>query len=177
MTYLNFYSLEDISVTVCLKLEWWKGNNYFGLPSCGFLEQISDNLGRSTFNSLWYSDAKWHHKIWSTLVEVMACCLMAPNHYLNQRWLITNEVLLHSPEDNFTLNVIYIYPWYELQNWFKTTAGSHRGHWGNVNPGLICHPSSRFGDCHIFKDSPLKLILWSTEEYEYAMHWINKNSF
>ena len=27
---------------------------------------------------------KWHPKTWSTLFEVMACSLMAPNHYLNQ---------------------------------------------------------------------------------------------
>ena len=34
--------------------------------------------------------------------QVMACCLVAPSHYLNQSWLIIGEVLWHSPEDNFT---------------------------------------------------------------------------
>ena len=32
----------------------------------------------------------------------MACCLTAPSHYLNQCWLLSSEVLWHSPESNFT---------------------------------------------------------------------------
>ena len=31
--------------------------------------------GTSRVNSLWFSDAIWRHKFWSTLVQVMACCL------------------------------------------------------------------------------------------------------
>ena len=34
------------------------------------------------FNSLWPSDTIWKHKSGSTLAQVMACCLMAPSHYL-----------------------------------------------------------------------------------------------
>ena len=32
----------------------------------------------------------------STLAQVMACCLTAPSHYLNQCWLIISEVQWHS---------------------------------------------------------------------------------
>ena len=32
----------------------------------------------------------------SSLAQVMACCLTAPSHYLNQWWLIINEVQWHS---------------------------------------------------------------------------------
>ena len=32
----------------------------------------------------------------------MACCLMAPSHYLNQCWLLISEILWHSPKSNFT---------------------------------------------------------------------------
>ena len=39
---------------------------------------------------LWPSDGLCYH--WSTLVEVMACCLMAPSHYLNSYWLIRPPV-------------------------------------------------------------------------------------
>ena len=40
-------------------------------------------------NSLGPSDAIWLRRSGSTLAQVMACCLMAPSHYLNQCWLIS----------------------------------------------------------------------------------------
>ena len=61
-----------------------------------------------------------------TLAQIMACCLTAPSHYLNQCWLTISEVLGHSPEGNFTGNAEDIYPWYEFENClFKITAESH----------------------------------------------------
>ena len=53
------------------------------------------------FNSLRPSDAIWRHRSGSTLAQVMACCLTAPSHYLNQCWLIISKVLWHSSEGNF----------------------------------------------------------------------------
>ena len=50
-------------------------------------------------NSLGPSEAIWCWRSWSTLVQVMACCLSAPSHYLNQCWLIISKVLWHSSED------------------------------------------------------------------------------
>ena len=55
--------------------------------------RINNDLG---FNSLGPSDAIWRWRSWSTLVQVMACCLTAPSHYLNQCWLIISEVQWHS---------------------------------------------------------------------------------
>ena len=46
----------------------------------------------------------------STLVQLMACCLMAPRHHLNQYWLIISEVLWHSPEGNFIWKARDMYP-------------------------------------------------------------------
>ena len=37
--------------------------------------------------SLGPSDIIWREGYWSTLTQVMACCLMAPSHNLNQYWL------------------------------------------------------------------------------------------
>ena len=37
-------------------------------------------------NSLWPSDAILQHRSGSTLPQVMACCLTAPSHYLEQYW-------------------------------------------------------------------------------------------
>ena len=69
------------------------------------------------FNSLGPCDAIWRQKTGSTLAQVMACCLMAPSHYLNQCWLIISEVQWHSYfEDHFGLHasVIFLDPnmWY-----------------------------------------------------------------
>ena len=41
-------------------------------------------LLKYSFNSLWPSDDIWQQGSRSTLVQAMACCLMAPSHYLNQ---------------------------------------------------------------------------------------------
>ena len=55
----------------------------------------------SGVNSLWPSDAIWRQWSGSTLAQVMACCLKASSHYLNQCWLIISRVLWLSWEGNF----------------------------------------------------------------------------
>ena len=46
-------------------------------------------------NALWPGDVIWRHWARSTLAQLMACCLTAPSHYLNQCWLIIGEVPEH----------------------------------------------------------------------------------
>ena len=48
-----------------------------------------------SFNTLWPRHAIWRHRSGPTLAQVMACCLMAPSHYLTQCWLIINEASDH----------------------------------------------------------------------------------
>ena len=60
-------------------------------------------------NSLWPSDVIWQQRSGSILPRVMASCLMAPNHYLNQCWLIVCEVLWYSPDNIFMANSQDIY--------------------------------------------------------------------
>ena len=57
---------------------------------------------RALVNSLRPSDAIWWHRSGSTLAQVMACCLTAPSHYLNQCWLIISSVQWLSSKDNPT---------------------------------------------------------------------------
>ena len=64
-------------------------------------------------NSLWPSDPMWRPCSGLTLAQVMACCLTAPSHYLNQCWLIVREIQWHSSD----LRAI---------SW---EIPSHRGHW------------------------------------------------
>ena len=52
-------------------------------------------------NSPWPSDAIRWHTSGSTLAQVMACCLLAPSHYLSQCWLIISKVQWHLSESNF----------------------------------------------------------------------------
>ena len=69
-----------------------------------FENYIFQNTATSSgqwINSLWPSDAIWWQRSGSTLAQVMACCLTAPSHYLNQSWLIISKVL-RSCKDNFT---------------------------------------------------------------------------
>ena len=54
--------------------------------------------GLHSFNWLWPNDAIWRQRSGSTLAQVMACCLTAPSHCLNQCWLIISKVLWHSSE-------------------------------------------------------------------------------
>ena len=53
-------------------------------------------------NSLWPSDSIWQHRSWSPMAQEMACCLMAPSHYLNQCWLFISVILWHPLKSTFT---------------------------------------------------------------------------
>ena len=46
-------------------------------------------------------------------LQIMACCLTAPSHYLIQCWLIINGVLWHLPKQKF-----YRCSRYQFVNWF-----------------------------------------------------------
>ena len=48
------------------------------------------------FNSMWPSTAIWRHRPQLTLAQLMACCLAAPSHYLNQCWLIISDIRLRA---------------------------------------------------------------------------------
>ena len=63
---------------------------------------------RGTINSLWPRDAIWWQGSTSTLVQVMACCLTAPSHYLIQCWLIITEAHWCSSEGNFAWDITAI---------------------------------------------------------------------
>ena len=79
-------------------------------------------------NSLGPSETKWRQRTGSTLAQVMACCLPAPSHYLNQRWLIMNLMLWHPPESNFIGISQNINSINEFQNYnFKIVTASPRG--------------------------------------------------
>ena len=52
----------------------------------------------------------WRH-YWITRVHLMACCLTAPSHDLNQGWLITNETKVNTSHcfNNIVIKMMYNY--------------------------------------------------------------------
>ena len=75
----------------------WKNTSWFaeqsnknGMDSGGDSNIVTSPALRAEFNSLWRSDAIWRHRSGSILAQVMACCLTAPSHHLNQCWLIVS---------------------------------------------------------------------------------------
>ena len=85
----------------CLIMFWWcvePGHQQHGIQ---WVHPEHSGLSTWEFNLLWPSDAIWWHKSGLTLAQVMACCLTAPSHYLNQCWLIIKDGLQHSPEKIF----------------------------------------------------------------------------
>ena len=96
--------------------------------------KILSEISGDHLNSLRPSDTIWRRRSRSTPAQAMACCLMAPSHYLNQCWLIISKVLRHSPEGNFTGNapdisvsLIWLWKWQ-----ITITAAFPRGQWVNV---------------------------------------------
>ena len=85
---------------------------------------------RLRVNSLGPSDAISRHISGLTLAQVMACCLTAPSHYLNQCWPIISHVLWHPLQGNFTMKLNIAITDMPLKNYyFNITAISPRGQW------------------------------------------------
>ena len=87
---------------------------------------------------LWPSDAIWRQWTGSTLVQVMAYCLMAPSHCPNQCWIIIKGVLWHRPESNFSRSAYELNPWHAIASYTsKITTTSPRGQWLNLQVQLF----------------------------------------
>ena len=84
-------------------------------------------------NTLWPSDAIWWHRSGSTLAQVMAWCLKAPSHYLNQCWLKHQRGPVAFSWEWFhkkCQRYLSLIPVWKLL--IKTSSTSSRGQWVNV---------------------------------------------
>ena len=80
---------------------------------------------------MWPIDAIWWHKTGSILVQLMACCLTAPSHYLNQSWLLIHSVVFHRAVSHEML--IIVFPWYDFENYkFEITTTPPKVQWVNL---------------------------------------------
>ena len=121
------YLLQNCSGGNITKHLWWQVSIGSGLAWCrrAASHYLSQCWPRSMLlhgvprphwvNSLWPSDAIGRQGTESALARVMACCLTAPSHYLNQCWLMISEVLWHSTDSIFKENTSDIYRWNELE--------------------------------------------------------------
>ena len=118
---------------ICAWEELWRNQRMTHL--CNYMA----SLGHNEFNSLWPGDAIWQQGTMSTLAQVMACCLTAPSHYLNQCWLIS-KVPWHSSEGIIMRRYQSVKQDWKLQ--FKMVSRSPRVQW--VKPWYI-------NECHNFR--------------------------
>ena len=70
---------------------------------------------QNQFNLLGPSNPIWGERSGSPLAQVMACCLTAPSHYLNQCWLIISKVEWYSSKGKFTRDTLAINYWNYLE--------------------------------------------------------------
>ena len=71
-----------------------------------FFKQLRNLWQKLCFNSLWSGDTIWQHWSGSTLVQVMACCLTAPSHYLNQYWQVFCGIRQKAISQEVLMNLI-----------------------------------------------------------------------
>ena len=113
--------------------KWFQPTLYW---ACDYLSILV--LKFTHVNSLGPNDAIWRQGSGSTLAQVMAYCLTAPSHYLNQCWLIIRKVQWYSSEDNFTSNISAINHWNKLENYlYKSPLKTPRGQWVNKGGPLM----------------------------------------
>ena len=127
------------------------------------------HLKNQWVNSLWPSDAIWRQMSGSTLAQVMACCLTAPSHYLNQCWLIIRKVEWYASKGKFTRDNSAINHWNYLANqvprisfkfprgqWVKRKITVSKGVWTHWT--VLCIIKQHFPQLQ-FALIPLSLIL------------------
>ena len=90
-------------------------------------QHVTSSHNTSSVNSLWPSDTIWHHITWSTLVQVMSCCLMATSHYQNQCCGIQIWAMLNTSIPDMSLKITNLRLWQHL-------PGANE--WNNYLPGI-----------------------------------------
>ena len=85
--------LPDGKPTLVQITAWYYQTTSHYLSQCRPRSILPNGITRPQWvNSLRPREAIWWHRSGSTLAQVMACCLTAPSHYLNQCWLIISKV-------------------------------------------------------------------------------------
>ena len=117
---------------VWFRIQFWESFVWLSWTTINY-SQNGAYCPAAIVNSLRPSDAIWRQWSWTTLAQVMACCLTAPSHYLNQCWLIIRGVLWHTSESSFAGIAQGIDSGYEFEkDILKNIFKSPRGQWVNA---------------------------------------------
>ena len=86
---------------------------YKSVISCTLIWPTGDI--QSVWTDFFPSDAIWWHRSGSTLAQLMAFCLMAPSHYLNQCQLVSSFGihLRGISQEMFLISVLH---WFDFQS-------------------------------------------------------------
>ena len=130
----------------------------------------------SQFNSLWPSDSIWQQRSGSTLAQVMAWCLTAPSHYLNQCWLIISEVQWQLYEGNFARDASTINHQNLSENYIsKISFKFPRGQWVKKKLNYFSHlmltHNLQIHSC--IDDKKIKLWIWSFRYIQLQCRWVS----
>ena len=121
---------------------------------------------------------------WSTMVQVMACCLMAPSHYLSQYWPTINMIIWHSFQANVYLNTKISIPSYLKFTYLKLQVKSHLPGdnksicWWFHTPEIKCWGSPNFrsmAQCKISIADALEILQSCTKPSIWAMPEIKQH--
>ena len=85
------HSRERLAGGACL-VSWQKHKRLNSAHRLGVTRLSQGHDSVDSLNSVWPIDVIWRQGSRSTLAQVMACCLTAPSHYLNQFWLVISKV-------------------------------------------------------------------------------------
>ena len=98
------------------------GLSHYVIYQCLFSCKCWYKNKQATFiNSLWPCDTIWWRRSQSTLAKVMACCLMAPSHDLNQCW----SLMLGAHLNTFVVEAILLLIMEIYLHIFKGTCDSN----------------------------------------------------
>ena len=133
-------------------------------------------------NSFWPSDIIRWHRYGSTLAQVMAWCLMAPSHYLNQCWLIVSTDQWRLSKCNFPRDTPAINHENRLQfAWIKVLSNLPKPmswYWFDaVFSAIYPHPThgQALGDLHravwSHQRSNYPTVVWAGRNGTHAQIW------
>ena len=136
-----------------LNFTWEKSKHKYYYKHCGLVMPYSNNNIARTG---------------STLVQLMACCLPTPSHYMNQCWLIIKAVPWHSPGSNFTRNAYGFNPYlFKLlphlpgAQWVKSQDNYYKWYW-------IFSCIIHFTVCLFFISADHEITIHTTNVYLYT---------